>query len=422
MNKVVIGLDVGTNKVVALIGIVKQDGQVDIVGVGSCRSLGLRRGAVINIEATTQSIKTAIHEAELMAGVGVTEVYTGVSGNHIRSCNSRGIVAIKDREVTQSDLERVMDTAQALTIPADHQVIHIIPQEFILDGQGGVREPIGMAGVRLEVSAHIVTGSISAIQNIVKSIERCNIKVKDVILQPLASSVAVLSDDERELGCVLVDIGGGTTDIAIFTGGTIQYSSVIPIAGDQATNDVSIAFRMPARSAEQLKLNYANLNPENEQDETIEINLGEHNSQSGRKVSSRRLTEVLTARYQELFALVNNEIRRSGLLTHLNAGVILTGGGSKIAGVVPLAEEIFDLPVRVGVPQNIGGLVEVVSNPVYATGVGLLLVAAQRMQQQTQGQRQELAGDLGSEFDEMSGEDEDVSLWRKIKNWIKNNF
>ncbi len=407
MGEVVVGLDVGTNKVVALIGAVGDGGRVDVVGVGSCKSSGLRRGSVINIDATARSVKTALHEAELMAGVSVTSVYTGVSGSHIRSCNSRGIVAIKDREVTQGDLDRVMDTAKALTIPSDHQVIHIIPQEFVLDGQGGVREPIGMSGVRLEVSAHIVTGSTSSIQNIVKSIERCDVKVNSVILQPLASGVSVLSDDERELGCVLVDIGGGTTDIAIFAGGTIQYSTVIPIAGDQATNDVAVAFRTPARNAEELKLNYADLSPESGQEQIVVAKLGD----GSREISSRMLTEVLRARYQELFTMVAAEIRRRGLGTRLNAGVVLTGGASKVGGIVTLAERVLDMPVRVGVPQNFGGLVEVVSNPEYATGVGLLMMAAQRV------------SELGATEEEVNEPvEESVSLWHRIKNWLRDNF
>lgn len=406
MGEVIAGLDVGTNKVIALIGTVN-GGRVDIVGVGSCRSSGLRRGSVINIDATARSVKAALHEAELMAGVHVSSVITGVSGSHIRSCNSRGIVAVRDREVTQGDLNRVIDTAKALTIPSDHQIIHVIPQEFILDGQGGVREPIGMAGVRLEVSAHIVTGSTSAIQNIVKCIERCDVAVDSIILQPLASSAAVLSDDEKELGCVLVDIGGGTTDIAIFVDGTIQYSTVIPIAGDQATNDVAVAFRTPARNAEELKLNHASLFPGDGEEQIVITKLGDGN----REVSGKMLAEVLRARYQELFSMVANVIKHSGLGSRMNAGVILTGGASKVDGIVTLAERVLNMPVRIGVPKNIGGLVEVVSNPEYATGVGLLLMAAQHV------------GETNvAEENQEEASEELVSMWQKIKNWLKENF
>ncbi len=458
MSRVVAGLDVGTNKVIALIGSVHDDGKVDIIGVGSCRSSGLRRGAVINIDATSQSVKSALQEAERMAGVKVTTVSTGVSGSHIRGCNSRGIVAIKDREVTQGDLERVMDTAKTLTIPSNHKIIHVIPQEFILDGHGGVREPIGMSGVRLEVLVHVVTGSVSAIQNIVKSIERCKVKVDNVILQPLASSAAVVNDDERELGCVLVDIGGGTTDIAIFVNGTVQYTAVIPIAGDQATNDIAIAFRLPARHAEQLKLNYASLvlaedNNSNgggdggrdssseadhqsnsgsvavshsQADDIVTTEFGE----SSKTVSRSVLTQVLYARYRELFNLVNNEVKRSGLATHINAGVILAGGASRIAGVTALAEQVLGMPVRIGVPKNIGGLVEHVANPIYATGVGLLLMAAQRLEDDHQQEQFDTPNATDYELDQEDGAtqvennsgEEQLSMWERIKNWVKINF
>lgn len=401
-----VGLDIGTTKVVALVGEVGLEGHIDVIGIGSHPSRGLKRGIVINIDTTVQSIQHAIDEAELMAGCEIHSVYTGIAGGHIRSINSHGIVAIRDNEVTQVDIDRVIDAAKAVAIPADQKILHILPQEFIIDNQDGIREPLGMSGVRLEAKVHIVTGGVSAAQNIVKCIERCHLQVSDIILQQLASSSAVLTDDEKELGVCLVDIGGGTTDIAIFTDGAIQHSAVIPIAGDQVTNDIAIALRTPTKCAEEIKLKYAcalaNLN-----DGDAVIAVPGTVLKQTRETSQKTLTHVVEARYEELFTLVRTELRRSGFDDLIASGIVLTGGASKVNGVVELAEQVFQLPVRLGVPQNIGGMVEIINNPIYATGVGLLLTGYQHYQQGKSG-----AMTLG----------EHKNLWTKMKNWFQGNF
>ncbi|EKE00671.1 MAG: hypothetical protein ACD_21C00294G0005 [uncultured bacterium] len=401
-----VGLDIGTTKVVALVGEVGLDGKINIIGIGSHPSRGLKRGIVINIDSTVQSIQHAIDEAELMAGCEVHSVYTGIAGSHIRGFNSHGIVAIRDREVTQSDIDRVIDAAKAVAIPADQKILHILPQEFIIDSQEGIREPIGMSGVRLEAKVHIVTGGVSAAQNIVKCIERCGLRVSDIILQPLASSAAVLTDDEKELGVCLVDIGGGTTDIAVFTDGAIRHSAVIPIAGDQVTNDVAITLRTPTKYAEEIKVKHAcALSHLADSNEIIEVP-GTAQKQM-RTVSTKELSEVVEARYEELFTLVLAELRRSGFYGLVAAGIVLTGGASKVNGVVELAEQVLQLPVRLGMPQNIGGMAEVASNPIYATGVGLLLTGHQQYQQ-------------GKTEPTTLGEHK--KLWARMKNWFQGNF
>ena len=375
-----VGLDIGTTKVVALVGKVGLGGHIDAIGVGSHPSRGLKRGIVINIDATVQSIEHAIEEAELMAGCEIHSVYTGIAGSHIRSFNSHGIVAIRDREVTQIDIDRVIDAAKAVAIPADQKILHILPQEFIIDGQEGIREPVGMSGVRLEAKVHIVTGGVSAAQNIVKCIERCDLQVSDIILQPLASSSAVLTDDEKELGVCLVDIGGGTTDIAIFTDGAIKHSAVIPIAGDQVTNDIAIALRTPTKYAEEIKMKHACVWDRLDSSEVMLEIPGVVQRQT-REISQKILTNIIAARYEELFTLVHAELRRSGFSELISAGIVLTGGASKTSGVVELAEQVFQLPIRLGMPQNISGMIEVINNPVYATSVGLLLIGYQHYQQ-----------------------------------------
>lgn len=401
-----VGLDIGTTKVVALVGEVGLGGHIDVVGIGSHPSRGLKRGIVINIDATIQSIKHAIEEAELMAGCEIHSVYTGIAGGHIRSLNSHGIVAIRDREVMQPDIDRVVDAARAVAIPADQKILHILPQEFVIDSQEGVREPIGMSGVRLEAKVHIVTGSVSAVQNIVKCIERCGLHVSDIILQQLASSSSVLTDDEKELGVCLVDIGGGTTDIAIFTDGAIRHSAVIPIAGDQVTNDIAVALRTPTKHAEEIKLKYACALDNLTDDENIAVP-SSSNQKQAREVPRKTLINVVGARYEELFTLVLAELRRSRFADLIGAGIVLTGGASKVEGVVDLAEQVFQLPVRVGMPQNIGGMVEVINNPIYATGTGLLLTGYQHCQQ---GRNETIA--FG----------EHKSLWDKMRKWFQANF
>ncbi|NVK21013.1 MAG: cell division protein FtsA [Kangiellaceae bacterium] len=371
-KRLIVGLDIGTSKVVAIVGEVGADDTVDIIGIGSHPSRGLKKGVVVNIESTVASIQRAIEEAELMAGCQIHSVYTGIAGSHIKSLNSHGIVAIKDNEVGQSDVERVIDAAKAVAIPADQKILHVLPQEFIIDNQEGIREPVGMSGVRLEAKVHMVTGAVSAAQNITKCVARCGLETEDVILEQLASSYAVLTDDEKELGVCLIDIGGGTTDIAIFTGGAIRHTAVIPIAGDQVTNDIAVALRTPTQFAEEIKIKYAcALRQLTNLEETIEVpSVGDRQP---RRLSRQILADVVEPRYSELFELVHAEIRRSGFESIIAAGIVITGGGSKMEGVIELAEEVFHMPVRQGMPQHIKGLVDVVKNPIYATGVGLLL-------------------------------------------------
>ncbi|MEH6604935.1 MAG: cell division protein FtsA [Pseudomonadales bacterium] len=370
-SRMVVGLDIGTSKIVALVGEVNEEGDIEVIGLGSHQSRGLKKGVVVNIESTVQSIQRAIEEAELMAGCQIHSVYVGIAGNHIRSMNSHGIVAIHDREVQSLDVDRVIDAAQAVAIPADQKVLHILPQEYIIDNQEGVKEPLGMSGVRLEAKVHLVTCAVNAVQNIEKCVRRCGLDVEDVILEQLASSYAVLTEDEKELGVCLVDIGGGTTDIAIFTEGAIRHTGVIPIAGDQVTNDIAMALRTPTQHAEDIKIKYACcLTQLTGADETIKVpSVGER---PPRDLSRQSLAEVVEPRYDELFTLVQAEIRRSGFEDMMPAGVVLTGGTSKMEGAVELAEEIFHMPVRLGAPNNISGLADIVKNPIYATGVGLL--------------------------------------------------
>lgn len=371
-KNLIVGLDIGTSKVVAIVGEVTLDNGIEVIGLGSHPSRGLKKGVVVNIESTVQSIQRAVEEAELMAGCQIHSVYAGIAGSHIRSLNSHGIVAIRDKEVTAADVERVIDAARAVAIPADQRILHILPQEFIIDNQEGVREPIGMSGVRLEAKVHMVTGAVSAAQNIIKCVRRCGLEVDDIILEQLASSQSVLTEDEKELGVCLVDIGGGTTDIAVFTEGAIRHTAVIPIAGDQVTNDIAVALRTPTQHAEEIKIKYAcALTQLASPAETIEVpSVGDR---PARRLARQTLAEVVEPRFEELFTLVQAELRRSGFEDLCAAGIVLTGGSSKMEGVIELAEEIFHMPVRKGVPQYVTGLVDVVRNPIYSTGVGLLL-------------------------------------------------
>ncbi|MCW8879506.1 MAG: cell division protein FtsA [Kangiellaceae bacterium] len=376
-KKLIVGLDIGTSKVVAIVGEIGQGGSTDIIGIGSHPSTGLKKGVVVNIESTVQSIQRAVEEAELMAGCQIHSVFAGIAGSHIRSLNSHGIVAIRDSEVNAGDVERVIDAAKAVAIPADQRILHILPQEFVIDNQEGIREPVGMSGVRLEAKVHMVTGAVSAAQNIVKCIKRCGLEVDDIILEQLASSYSVLTDDEKELGVCIVDIGGGTTDIAIFTEGAIRHTAVIPIAGDQVTNDIAVALRTPTQHAEDIKIKYAcALRQLTSLEDTIEVpGVGDRES---KKMSRQTLAEVVEPRYEELFTLIQAELRRSGFEEIIPAGIVLTGGSSKMEGLIELAEEVFHMPVRLGVPQGVQGLVDVVRNPIHATGVGLLLYGQQQ--------------------------------------------
>lgn len=406
-NKMIVGLDIGTSKVVAIVGAITPEGQLEIVGIGSHRSNGLKKGVVVNIESTVLSIQRAIEEAELMAGCQIHSVYAGIAGSHIRSLNSHGIVAIRDREVFSQDLERVIDAAQAVAIPADQKILHILPQEFLIDDQDGVKEPLGMSGVRLEAKVHLVTCAVNAAQNIEKCIRRCGLEVEDIILEQLASSYAVLTDDEKELGVCVVDIGGGTTDIAIFKDGAIRHTGVIPIAGDQVTNDIAMALRTPTPNAEEIKIKYAcALAKLTSPDETIKVpSVGDRQP---RDLSRQALAEVIEPRYDELFTLIQAELRRSGYEDLIAAGIVLTGGTSKMEGVIELAEEIFHMPVRLGAPQNIRGLSDIVNNPIYSTGVGLLIYAMKQQQ--------------GSSRSSTTTKESQGSIFSKIKKIFQSNF
>ena len=407
-KKLIVGLDIGTSKVVAIVGEIDPEGGIEVVGIGSNPSKGMKKGVVVNIESTVQSIQRAVEEAELMAGCQIHSVYVGIAGSHIRSLNSHGIVAIKDKEVYRADLERVIDAAQAVAIPADQKILHILPQEYVIDSQEGIKEPMGMSGVRLEAKVHLVTCAANAAQNIEKCIRRCGLDVEEIILEQLASSYSVLTDDERELGVCLVDIGGGTTDIAIFTEGSIRHTGVIPIAGDQVTNDIAMALRTPTQHAEEIKIKYAcALTQLAGADDTIKVpSVGDR---PPRDLSRQSLAEVVEPRYDELFTLVQSELRRSGFEDMVPAGVVLTGGTSKMEGVVELAEEIFHMPVRVGYPQSVRGLNDIVRNPIYATGVGLLQYGSDH---QAEG------GSSGSGKTGISP----VGILDKFKSWLQNNF
>jgi len=407
-KKLIVGLDIGTSKVVAIVGEISLDGDIEIVGIGSSPSKGMKKGVVVNIESTVQSIQRAAEEAELMAGCQIHSVYVGIAGSHIRSLNSHGIVAIKDKEVYRADLERVIDAAQAVAIPADQKILHILPQEYVIDDQEGIKEPLGMSGVRLEAKVHLVTCAVNAAQNIEKCIRRCGLEVEEIILEQLASSYSVLTDDERELGVCMVDIGGGTTDIAIFTEGSIRHTGVIPIAGVQVTNDIAMALRTPTQHAEEIKIKYAcALTQLAGPDETIKVpSVGDR---PPRDLSRQSLAEVVEPRYDELFTLVQAELRRSGYEDMVPAGVVLTGGTSKMEGVVELAEEIFHMPVRVGYPQTVRGLNDIVRNPIYATSVGLLQYG---MEHRNDGGKTSSAKSSGTS----------ESFWSRVKAWLQSNF
>ena len=405
-RKLLIGLDIGTSKVVAIVGELSSENMLEVIGIGSHPSRGLKRGVVVNIESTVQSIQRAIEEAELMSGCEINTVYAGIAGSHVRSLNSHGIVAIRDKEVSTGDIDRVIDAARAVAIPADQKVLHVLPQEFLIDSQEGIREPIGMSGVRLEAKVHLVTGAVSAAQNIVKCVQRCGLDVEDVFLEQLASSFSVLTEDEKELGICLVDMGGGTTDLAVFRGGAIQHTAVIPIAGDQVTNDIAISLRTPTQHAEEIKIKYAcALSQLANLDETIEVpSVGDR---PPRRLARQTLAEVVEARYEELFSLVRDELRRSGFEELIAAGLVLTGGSAKMEGAVELAEEIFHVPVRLGVPQYVEGLVDVVRNPIHATGVGLLIYGKEAVQAEP-----ERAADRAG----MPG------MFQKMGKWFQGNF
>jgi cell division protein FtsA len=405
-KNLIVGLDIGTSKIVTIVAELLPEGTLKVIGLGQHPSRGLKKGVVINIDSTMQAIQRSIEEAELMADCKIKTVFTGIAGNHIKSLNSHGMVKIKDAEVSQMDVDRVVETARAVSLPADQQILHILTQEFIIDGQDDVREPLGMSGMKLEVKVHIVTGAVAAAQNIVKCIKRCGLEVSDLILQPLASSIAVLTEDEKELGVCLVDIGGGTTDIAVFKNGSIRHTAVIAVAGDQITNDIAVAFRTPTQSAEDIKIKYGcALRQLADAREVVEV--PGVDGREARQLSIQTLAEVIEPRVVELYELVLQELRRSGMEEMIASGIVITGGSAMMRGMIELGEEIFHMPVRMGMPRYVGGLSEVVSNPRYATGVGLILMGKQQLERHLTGQME--SSSVGRIFD-------------KMKSWFQGNF
>jgi len=373
-ENIIVGLDIGTTKICAVVGEITGD-KINIVGIGTHPSIGLRKGVVVNIESTVESIQKAIEEAELMAGCEISSVYAGIAGGHITGFNSRGIVAIKGPEVTQQDVDRVIDAARAVAIPMDREVIHVIPQEFMIDEQGGIQNPVGMSGVRLEAKIHIVTGAVTSAHNIVKSANRSGLDVCDIVLEPLASGEAVLTSEEKDLGTALMDLGGGTSDLAILSGKNIKHTFVLALGGNNLTNDISIGLRASMADAEKIKKKYGTCIPRNvSSDETIDVpGMG---GRKPRKLQRQILGEILEPRMEEIFSLIKREIYRAGMERIITSGVVLTGGTSLLEGVTDIAESVFDLPARLGTPMGISGLTDVVNNPMYATAVGLVLYGA----------------------------------------------
>jgi cell division protein FtsA len=375
-SDLLVGLDIGTTKICAVVGESTAEG-VDIVGIGMSPSTGLRKGVVVNIEQTVQSIKKALEEAELMAGCEIRNVYAGIAGSHIMGFNSHGVIAVKGGEVTQKDVDRVIDAAKAVAIPLDRELIHILPQEFIVDDQRGIEDPLGMAGVRLEVKVHIVTGAVSSAQNIIRSCHRAGLDVSDIVLESLASAQAVLTEEEQELGVALVDIGGGTTDLSIFCNDSIKHISVLALGGTNLTNDIAFGLRTPMSSAEKIKVKHSCALAEMVQNNEI-IEVPSVGDREPRQLSRRVLAEICEPRAEEILSLVDQELVRSGYKTMVGAGVVLTGGTALIEGISDLGEQVFNLPTRVGYPRGIGGLKDVVMNPKYSTAVGLLLYGANK--------------------------------------------
>ncbi|MFZ3063983.1 MAG: cell division protein FtsA [Nitrospirota bacterium] len=406
-ENIIVGLDVGTTKICAVVGEVVEGNKIDIIGIGTSPSKGLRKGVVTNIESTVESIKKAVEEAELMAGVEINSVYAGIAGGHIKSFNSRGVIAIKNKEVTHADINRVIDAARAVAIPLDREVLHVIPQEFIIDEQDGIKEPLGMSGVRLEAEVHIVTGAVTSAQNIIKSVNRAGLHVIDIILQPLASSEAVLTSDEKELGVAVVDIGGGTTDIATFVNGSLWHTAVLGIGGNHLTNDVAVGLRTPASEAEKIKVKYGcALTSIVKEDETIEVpSVG---GRPPRVVSRQVLSEIIEPRAEEIFSLVQRELKKTGYEDLVASGAVITGGASIMEGMTEVAERIMDMPVRRGMPSNIGGLVDMVSNPMFATGVGLILYAVKDHEKK--------------EVKKFTDKASFNNVFSKMKGWVKEFF
>ena len=405
----IVGLDIGTTKVCVIIGQFNDSGQLEITGVGTTPSRGLRRGVVINIETTVRSIAAAVESAEMMSGREVISVYTGIAGGHIEGINSRGVVAVtgRGREITREDVDRVIDAAKAIVIPMDREVLHVIPQEFVVDDQGGIKNPIGMIGVRLEAEVHIITGAVTSAQNIVKCVNRAGFKVNDIVLEPLASSKAVLTQDEKELGVLLIDLGGGTTDVLLHLEGAPYHTEVLSVGGDQVTNDISIMLKTPLEAAEKLKKEagccYAPLVQEDE-----EVHIPGVGGRPPRTIMRSKLVEIIQPRMAEILGMIREQIERKGYLNILGGGVVVTGGGSLLTGTAELATEIFNLPARTGYPVKLGGLVEEYYNPMYATGVGLVMSGAARR-------------DVDY-MDTSSSEKTFSSVWDRMRNWFKEFF
>jgi cell division protein FtsA len=406
-EEIIVGLDIGTTKICAIVAEQQEEGQVEIIGIGSHPSRGLRKGVVVDIESTVESVKQAIEEAELMAGVEIHAVYTGIAGGHIKGLNSRGVIAVRDHEVTGYDVQRVIEAAKAVPIPLDREILHVIPQEFIVDGQGEIKDPMGMSAVRLEADVHIITSAATTTQNIVKCVNRAGLEVAGVILQPLASSEAVLTPEERELGAVMIDIGGGTTDMAIFLNRSLCHTAVIGVGGNHLTNDIVIGLRTPAAEAERIKVRHGcALTAMVNADEMIEVpSVG---GRASRLLSRQLLSEIIEPRAEEIFSLVAQEIRRAGREEMIVGGVVITGGTAIMDGMVEVAERVLGLPVRRGVPVNVGGLVDIINSPIYSTGVGLILYV---LREKTEGELQHVGG--GGLL---------VKASSRVKGWIKEWF
>ena len=404
-ENLVVGLDLGTSKIVVIVGEVQEDGTLEIIGIGTHDASGMKKGMVVNIEATVDAIQHALQEAEQMAGCKIRGVYTGIAGSHIKGFNSHGMVKIKESEVTQADIDRAMDTAGSVSLAADQQILHVLAQEFSIDGQEGIRKPLGMSGMRLDADVHIVSGAVSAVQNIMKCIHRCGLEVNGLILQPLASSRAILEDDEKDLGVCIVDIGGGTTDLAVFTRGAIRHTAVIPIAGDQITNDIAMALHTPTQAAEKIKIQHGCALRQLADEKVIEVpSVGERGA---RILSRATLAEIIEPRVEELYLLIQAELRRSGFEDLLSSGIVLTGGSSAMQGMIELGEEIFQLPVRLGMPKYVGGLTEAIKTPRMATSVGLLLYSLEHYQNKAETQVK------ATHFDD---------IWAKMKAWFHGSF
>ncbi len=411
-DNTIVGLDIGTTKVCAIVGKKTDNGTIKIIGIGQTPSKGLRKGIVINIDEAVLSIKRAIAYAERMSGVKIDTVYTGIAGGHIRSYNSSGVVAIKSLEVAESDIRRVIDAAKAVAIPPDREIIHIIPQEFIVDDQAGIKDPRGMSGTRLEVRVHIVTGSVTNVQNIVKCCQKSGLMVKNIVLQPIASSQAAIMPEEKDLGIGLIDIGGGTTDVAVFVSNAIKHTSVISIGGDHITNDLAIGLRTPFKEAEEIKKKYGcSLTEIVGDDEAVEIpGVGDRKA---RKIQKKLLSEIIEPRVEEIFSIVKDNLDKVNILPMLASGIVLTGGSALMEGAVELAESVFNLPVRVGKPINVTGLKDAVDNPMYATGVGLVIYGFDNIDDDN----------LNISPDKKIKDDNMFSvILSKMKSWIKDMF